>query len=69
MTFLSTAPSFWYSLDSSYDHEFYLSHQLGMPPQAYEYLLMAADLGNNNKIWGFTKIWVIWGWCGEKMTC
>jgi len=29
MLYLSTASSFWFSLDSSYDHEFHLSRQLG----------------------------------------
>ena len=53
MIFLSTKQSFWYSLDSSYDHEFHLSQRLGMPPQAYEYLLVAAGLGINHKRWGF----------------
>jgi hypothetical protein len=54
MIFLSPAQSFWYSLDSSYDHEFHLSQRLGMSPQAYEYLLVAAGLGINHKRWGFT---------------
>ena len=30
LIYLSTASSFWFSLDSSYDHEFHLSKQLGM---------------------------------------
>jgi hypothetical protein len=60
MIFLSTAPSFWYSLDSSYDHEFHLSRQLGMSPQAYEYLLVAAGLGINNKRLGFAIIKKQW---------
>ena len=67
--FLSSEPSFWYSLDSSYDHEFHLSQQLGMSRQAYEYILMAAGLGIKNKWWGITKVWVIWGWCAEIMMC
>jgi hypothetical protein len=32
MIYLSTAPSFWYSLNSSYDHGFHLSRRLGMTP-------------------------------------
>jgi len=51
MIYLCTASSFWCSIDSSYDHEFHLSRQLGMSPQAYEYLLVAAGLGINNKSW------------------
>jgi hypothetical protein len=39
MLYLSTASSFWFSLVSSYDHEFHLS-------RAYEYLLVAANLAH-----------------------
>ncbi len=39
MIYLSTASSFWLSLNSVYDHEFHLSQWLGISPQAYEYLL------------------------------
>ncbi len=54
MVYLSTASSFWLSLDSSYDHEFHLSKQLGMSPQAFEYLLVAAQLAHFHKKWGFS---------------
>jgi hypothetical protein len=64
MIFFSTVPSFWYSLDSSYDHEFHLFQQLGMYLQADEYILVAVGHGINNKRWGFTEIWVIWGLVG-----
>jgi hypothetical protein len=33
LIYLSTASSFWFSLDSSYDHEFHLSKRFGMSPQ------------------------------------
>jgi len=33
MIYLSTVSSFWFSLDSSYDHEFHLSKRFGMSPQ------------------------------------
>jgi hypothetical protein len=33
MIYLSTTSSFWFSLNSSYDHEFHLSKQLGMSPK------------------------------------
>jgi hypothetical protein len=36
MLFLSTAISFWYSLNSSYDNGFHLSERLGMTPKDYE---------------------------------
>jgi hypothetical protein len=35
MIYLSTASSLWFSLDSSYDHEFHLSKRFGMSPQDY----------------------------------
>ena len=54
MLYLSTASLFWFSLDSSYDHEFHLSQQLGMSPQAYEYLLVAANLAHFHTKWGFS---------------
>ena len=37
--YLSTAPSFWHSLNSSHDHGFHLFHHLGMAPLDYERLL------------------------------
>jgi hypothetical protein len=51
--YLSTASSFWFSLNSSYDHDCHLSKQLGMSPQDYEYLLVAADLARVHQQWGF----------------
>jgi hypothetical protein len=54
LIYLSTATSFWYSLDSSYDHEFHLSKRLGMSPNDYEYLLVAAQLAHFHKKWGFS---------------
>jgi hypothetical protein len=49
LIYLSSSSSFWISLNSSYDHEFHLSKQLGMSPQDYEYLLMALDLASIHK--------------------
>jgi len=53
MLYLSTAPSFWYSLNSSYGHGFHLSHHLGMAPPDYERLLAAANLAQYHPKWGF----------------
>ncbi len=39
MKYLSSASSFWYHIESSYDHKFHLSKQLGMSPDAYGHLL------------------------------
>ena len=54
MICLSTASSFWFSLNSSYDHEFHLSKRLGLTPQDYEFLLVAADLALFHKRFGFS---------------
>ena len=52
--FLSTATSYWYSLNSSYDHEFHLSRRLGLSPKDYEQILVAANLAHYHPTWGFT---------------
>ncbi len=52
MGYLFTASSFKYSLASSYDHEFCISKRLGMSPQAFEYLLVAAQLAHFHKKMG-----------------
>jgi hypothetical protein len=56
MLYLSTAPSFWYSLNLSYDHGFHLSHRLGIAPLDYERPLAAANLAHYHPKpkWGFT---------------
>ena len=60
MIYLSSASSFWFSLDSSYDHEFHLSKRFGMSPQDYERLLVAAHLAHFHKKWGFSIKKVNW---------
>ena len=54
LIYLSSSSSFWFSLNSSYDHEFHLSKQLGITPQDYEFLLVAADLALFHKRYGFS---------------
>ena len=54
MMYLSAASSFWFSLNSSYDHDCHLSKRLGMSPQDYEYLLVAAKLAQFHPKWGFS---------------
>ena len=54
MMYLSAASSFWFSLNSSYDHDCHLSKRLGMSPQDYEYLLVAANLAQFHPKWGFS---------------
>ena len=39
LIYLSSSYSFWFSLNSRYDHEFYLSKRLGMSRQGYECLV------------------------------
>ncbi len=54
MIYLSTASSFWYSLDSSYDNEFHLSKQFGMIPHDYECIMIAVNLAEHHRKFGFT---------------
>ncbi len=61
--FLSRAPSFWFSPNSSYDHGCHLSHRFGLTPQAYESLLLAANLAHYTK-WGFTIKLEKWNFLG-----
>ena len=49
LIYLSSSSSFWFSLNSSYDHDFHLSKRLGMTPKDYKYLLVAADLAHFHK--------------------
>ncbi len=51
---LSSSSSFLFSLNSSYDNEFHLSKRLGITPQDYKFLLVAADLAHFLKRWGFS---------------
>ena len=52
--YLATASSFWFSVNSSYDHGCHLSKRIGMSPQDYEYLLVAANLAHFHQTWGFS---------------
>jgi len=47
--FLSDAPSFWFSLYTSYDHGCHLSRRFGMSSHEYESLLVAANLAHYSK--------------------
>jgi hypothetical protein len=49
LIYLSTASSFWFSLDSSYDHEFHLSKRFGMIPHDYECIMIAANLAERHR--------------------
>ena len=58
MVYLSTATSFWFSINSSYDHGFHLSKRLGTSPQDYEYLLVAQSyhLGPDSEMSGTMRL-------------
>jgi hypothetical protein len=58
--YLSTASSFWFSVNSGYDHGCQLSKRMGMSPQDYEYLLVAAHLAHFHQKRGFSIKKVNW---------
>jgi hypothetical protein len=53
LCFLSDAPSFWFTLNTSYDHALHLSRRFGLSPGDYECLLAAANFAHCTKS-GFT---------------
>ena len=57
---LSTASSFWFSVNSSHDHGCHLLKKMGMSPQDYEHLLVAAHLAHFHTKWGFSIKKVNW---------
>ena len=60
LIYLSSSSSFWFSLNSSYDHDFHLSKRLGITSKDYEFLLVAADLAHIDKRWGFSIKMMKW---------
>jgi hypothetical protein len=60
LIYLSSSSSFWFSLNSRYEHDFHLSKRFGMTPKDYEYLLVAADLAHIDKRWGFSIKMMKW---------
>jgi hypothetical protein len=53
LLFLSDAPSFWFTLNTSYNHSLHLSSWFGLSPHNYECLLAAVNLTTYTKS-GFT---------------
>jgi len=49
LLFLSDAPSFWFTVNTSYDHAFHLSRRFGLCPRDYECLLAATNLAHYTK--------------------
>ena len=60
LIFLSCAPSFWFSLNTSYDHGCHLDNQFQMSAQEYESLLAPANLAAYTKS-GFIMKPYEWG--------
>jgi hypothetical protein len=58
--YLSTASSFWFTVNSMHDHGCHLSKQMGMSPQDDEYLLVAANLTRFHQKWGFSIKMLKW---------
>ena len=52
--YLSTGSSFWFSLDSSHEHGFHLSKRFGMKSHDYECNMIAANLAERHRKFGFT---------------
>jgi hypothetical protein len=52
LRFLSGTQSFWFTLDTSYDHGCHLARRLGLEPHDYEVLLIVAGLASYNR-YGF----------------
>ncbi len=46
LLFLSDAPSFWFTVNTSYDQAFHPSRRFGLCPLDYECLLAAANLAH-----------------------
>ena len=53
MLYLSSASSFWFSLNLDHGHSISLSDRLGMSQHDYGRLLVAADLAQFHNTWGF----------------
>jgi hypothetical protein len=53
LLFLSGAPLFWFTLNTSYNHGLHLSRRFSLSPHDYECLLAAANLAHYTKS-GFT---------------
>ena len=46
LKFISSAQSFWFSLDTSYDHGCHLASRFRLDPEEYEALLIVAGLAS-----------------------
>jgi hypothetical protein len=60
LIYLSGAPSFWFSLNTSYNHGCHLASQFQMSMQEYESLVAAANLAAYSKL-GFVMKPKEWG--------
>ena len=46
LKFISSAKSFWFSLNTNYDHGCHLANRFGLDPEEYEALLIVAGLAS-----------------------
>ena len=46
LKFISSAQSFWFLLDTSYDHSYHLASRIRLDPDEYEVLLTVAGLAS-----------------------
>jgi hypothetical protein len=68
LKFISIAQSFWFSLNTSYDHGCHLANRFRLDPDEYQALLIVAGLANYTRF-GFamkptarSKLYVLRGW-------
>ena len=59
LKFISSAQSFWFSLDTSYDHGFHLASRFRLDPDEYEALLAVTGLVHHTRF-GFTMKPTAW---------
>jgi len=59
LKFISSAQSFWFSLDTSYGHGCHLANQFRLEPNDYEVLLVVAGLGHYTRF-GFAMKPTAW---------
>ena len=59
LKFISSTPSFWFTLDTRYDHGCHLSDRFRLEPNDYEVLLVVAGLAHYTRF-GFAMKPTAW---------
>jgi len=62
LEFISSAQSFWFSLDTSYDHGCHLANRFCLEPNDYEVLLVVAGLAHYTRFGFAMKVWCMPMW-------